>query len=140
MLSSSSTLRTSGTARRACSTSASRPGTVARPRPVALTRATENEAAPSNVCKLCGVAKGEMEQGCDGEGHVIGGLASVPLLAWWPLKVYRPCSKLEPAGIEYTRKGQPLNDVLFGGVSLGKAGAASLDEMRKTSERGLDIK
>lgn len=37
------------------------------------------------------------------------------------------------------RKGQATNDVLFGGVSLGKEGVKTLEEMRKTAEKGIKI-
>ncbi len=37
------------------------------------------------------------------------------------------------------RKGQALNEVMFGGVSLGE-GANSLDEMRNMREKGINIK
>lgn len=63
----------------------------------------------------------------------------MPGFGWWPIKAYRPCPKLEQAGLEYVRKGQATNDVLFGGVSLGKSGAKTLDEMKKTAERGIKI-
>lgn len=48
---------------------------------------------------------------CDGTGRVVGGVGAV--LPWWPVKAYRPCPKLGEAGLQYTRKGQALNDVLF---------------------------
>ena len=38
------------------------------------------------------------------------------------------------------RKGQATNDVLFGGVSLGKDGAKALEEMKRVGEKGIDIK
>jgi len=33
---------------------------------------------------------------------------------WWPIKAYRPCSKAAQAGIEYSRKGQGVDEVMFG--------------------------
>ena len=33
----------------------------------------------------------------------MGGLATVPGFGWWPIKAYRPCPKLDEAGLEYTR-------------------------------------
>lgn len=33
---------------------------------------------------------------------------------WWPIKAYRPCSKAAEKGIEYTRKGQGVDEVMFG--------------------------
>lgn len=38
------------------------------------------------------------------------------------------------------RKGQLTNEVLFGGVSLGPQGSRSLDEIKKTSDKGIRIK
>lgn len=40
---------------------------------------------------------------CDRDGRVIGGLASLPGLGWFPLKVYRPCPALTKAGMSYVR-------------------------------------
>ena len=37
------------------------------------------------------------------------------------------------------RKGQTIDNVLFGGVSLGKEGAQSLDEIKKVAEKGIKI-
>jgi hypothetical protein len=37
------------------------------------------------------------------------------------------------------RKGQALNDVLFGGVSLNPDSVKSLETLQKTADRGLDI-
>jgi hypothetical protein len=73
------------------------------------------------------------------EGRIIGGLAAIPGFRWWPIKAYRPCPKLSAAGLEYTRKGQAINDVLFGGVSLGQDGVRALDEIKKTKDQGLDV-
>jgi hypothetical protein len=33
---------------------------------------------------------------------------------WWPIKAYRPCGKAAQAGIEYSRKGQGVDEVMFG--------------------------
>ncbi len=38
------------------------------------------------------------------------------------------------------RKGQATNEMLFGGVSLGKTGATSLDAMTEQAEKGIEIK
>jgi len=37
------------------------------------------------------------------------------------------------------RKGQALNDVMFGGGSLGKEGGESFQRMKEQADRGLDI-
>ncbi|KIY99594.1 hypothetical protein MNEG_8367 [Monoraphidium neglectum] len=73
------------------------------------------------------------------DGRIIGGLGAVPGFGWWPIKAYRPCPNLDRAGIDYTRKGQATNEVLFGGVSLGDSQRESLERMQKTQERGLDV-
>ncbi|GFR47593.1 hypothetical protein Agub_g9327, partial [Astrephomene gubernaculifera] len=93
-----------------------------------------------NVCSTCGVDRSKMPGGCDGEGRVIGGMGALPGFGWWPIKAYKPCPALTEAGLEYTRKGQMTNDVLFGGVSLGPQGAQSLDEIKRTADKGIRIK
>lgn len=52
-------------------------------------------------------------KGCDGNGKIQGGIATVPLLSWWPIKVYRPCPSYLQAGYVYRREGQTLEQVLF---------------------------
>ncbi len=37
------------------------------------------------------------------------------------------------------RKGQVTNEVLFGGGSLGAEGVKTLDEMKKTADKGIKI-
>ena len=37
----------------------------------------------------------------------------MPLLSWWPIKVYRPCPSYLAAGYVYRREGQTLDQVLF---------------------------
>eukprot|EP00195_Chlamydomonas_chlamydogama_P010511 CAMPEP_0202899736 /NCGR_PEP_ID=MMETSP1392-20130828/7882_1 /ASSEMBLY_ACC=CAM_ASM_000868 /TAXON_ID=225041 /ORGANISM="Chlamydomonas chlamydogama, Strain SAG 11-48b" /LENGTH=137 /DNA_ID=CAMNT_0049585991 /DNA_START=50 /DNA_END=463 /DNA_ORIENTATION=- len=107
-------------------------------RTVVVPRAS-SEQTPANVCSTCGVDLSKAQKGCDGQGRVLGGLGSVPGFGWWPIKAYRPCPELSNKGIEYVRKGQATNDVLFGGVSLGQSGVKSLDEMRKTAEKGIKV-
>ncbi|KAL6764386.1 hypothetical protein V8C86DRAFT_1783186 [Haematococcus lacustris] len=84
---------------------------------------------------VCDVVHGR----CDGEGREVGGLGALPGMGWWPIKAYRPCPALNKAGMEYTRKGQPTNEMLFGGVSLGQAGAQSLDSMKEQAEKGIKV-
>eukprot|EP01038_Epipyxis_sp_PR26KG_P008323 gene8323-11264_t len=52
-------------------------------------------------------------KGCDGSGKIQGGIATVPLLSWWPIKVYRPCPSYLKAGYQYKREGQTMDQVLF---------------------------
>lgn len=76
--------------------------------------ATETSTSDANVCSTCGIAKDKMAFGCDGSGRIMGGLASIPGFGWWPIKAYRPCGKAVEAGIEYKRKGQGVDEVMFG--------------------------
>ncbi|PNW86120.1 hypothetical protein CHLRE_02g074100v5 [Chlamydomonas reinhardtii] len=101
--------------------------------------AAEAQAVNSNVCSTCGADKSKMPGGCDGQGRVIGGMGALPGFGWWPIKAYKPCPALNEAGLEYTRKGQMTNDVLFGGVSLGAQGAQSLEEIKKQADKGIKI-
>ncbi|GBF94089.1 hypothetical protein Rsub_07357 [Raphidocelis subcapitata] len=128
---------------RHCSTSGSSCLRTTAPRRTALrVRASggqQEPAAAASACKTCGMDLSKKPSGCDGEGRIIGGLGAVPGFRWWPIKAYRPCPGLDQAGLEYTRKGQATNEVLFGGVSLGEAQQQSLERMKQTQERGLDV-
>eukprot|EP00889_Picochlorum_renovo_P006085 jgi/Picre1/33115/NNA_008441.t1 len=82
---------------------------------------TENEnqvqevsTSDANTCPTCGIAKDKMAFGCDGSGRIMGGLAAIPGFGWWPIKAYRPCGKAVEAGVEYKRKGQGVDEVMFG--------------------------
>lgn len=66
------------------------------------------------LCKTCGVPKSEMAFGCDGSGRIMGGIGAVPGFGWWPIKAYRPCGKAADAGVTYQRKGQGVDEVMFG--------------------------
>ena len=63
-------------------------------------------------CKACG--REEMEKGCNGEGRIQGGIATVPGFGWWPIKAYRPCPGLVASGGRYRRRGQSMDEVAFG--------------------------
>ncbi|KAE9607648.1 hypothetical protein Lal_00026675 [Lupinus albus] len=63
-------------------------------------------------CKACG--REEMEKGCNGEGRIQGGIATVPGFGWWPIKAYRPCPGFVAAGGRYRRQGQSMDEVAFG--------------------------
>jgi hypothetical protein len=65
-------------------------------------------------CPFAPKCSGEYkEKGCDGSGKIQGGIATVPLLSWWPIKVYRPCPSYLAAGYQYRREGQTMDQVLF---------------------------
>ena len=40
--------------------------------------------------------------------------STLPGLDWWPIKAFRPCPTCEREGRTYQRRGQGLNEVLFG--------------------------
>ena len=63
-------------------------------------------------CKACG--REEVEKGCNGEGRIQGGIATVPGFGWWPIKAYRPCPGFLAAGGRYRRSGQSMDEVAFG--------------------------
>lgn len=55
-----------------------------------------------------------MEKGCNGEGRIQGGIATVPGFGWWPIKAYRPCPGFVASGGRYRRQGQSMDEVAFG--------------------------
>ncbi|KAG9448244.1 hypothetical protein H6P81_014372 [Aristolochia fimbriata] len=63
-------------------------------------------------CKACGRA--EIENGCNGEGRIQGGIGTVPGFGWWPIKAYRPCPGFVASGGRYKRVGQSMDEVAFG--------------------------
>lgn len=63
-------------------------------------------------CRGCG--KEENESGCNGDGRIQGGIATVPGFGWWPIKAYRPCPAFVEAGGRYRRIGQSMDEVAFG--------------------------
>lgn len=71
----------------------------------------EPVAAP-DTCKHCGAALSDVPLGCDQEGHKAGGAGA--FFEWWPIKAWGPCPKASAAGLPYTRKGQPTDEMLFG--------------------------
>ncbi|PSR91428.1 Synaptojanin-1 like [Actinidia chinensis var. chinensis] len=68
---------------------------------------------PISGCKACG--REELEKGCNGEGRIQGGIATVPGFGWWPIKAYRPCPGFVASGGRYRRRGQTMDEVGFGG-------------------------
>lgn len=79
-----------------------------------VVRAEPEQQEQIEVCKTCGVPKNEMAFGCDGSGRIMGGIGAVPGFGWWPIKAYRPCGKAVDAGVTYQRKGQGVDEVMFG--------------------------
>ena len=71
----------------------------------------------AGTCPGCG-REGGPTWGCNGQGRVMGGLASIPGFGWWPIKAYRPCSEYIKAGNVYQRQGQSLDEVAFGKKAL----------------------
>ncbi|XP_050226413.1 uncharacterized protein LOC126676287 [Mercurialis annua] len=67
---------------------------------------------PLGGCKACG--RPEVERGCNGEGRIQGGIATVPGFGWWPIKAYRPCPGYVASGGRYRRQGQSLDDIVSG--------------------------
>ncbi|CAG7906744.1 unnamed protein product [Brassica rapa] len=54
------------------------------------------------------------KNGCNGDGRIQGGIATVPGFGWWPIKAYRPCPGFVEAGGRYRRIGQSMDEVAFG--------------------------
>ncbi|XP_027920417.1 uncharacterized protein LOC114178609 isoform X2 [Vigna unguiculata] len=74
-------------------------------------------------CKACG--REEIEQGCNGEGRIQGGIATVPGFGWWPIKAYRPCPAFVASGGRYRRQGQSMDEVVSGSGKTSTIGTAS---------------
>ncbi|XP_078431700.1 uncharacterized protein LOC144703394 [Wolffia australiana] len=66
------------------------------------------ESSPMRGCKACG--REEIEKGCNGEGRIQGGIATVPGFGWWPIKAYRPCPGFVESGGRYRRRGQSMDE------------------------------
>ncbi|OMO79787.1 hypothetical protein CCACVL1_13424 [Corchorus capsularis] len=74
---------------------------------------------PFRGCKACG--REELERGCNGEGRIQGGIATVPGFGWWPIKAYRPCPGFVASGGRYRRRGQSMDEV----AGFGRVGSSS---------------
>ncbi|PON68996.1 Lin-54-like [Trema orientale] len=72
----------------------------------------EANKLPLSGCKACG--REVVENGCNGEGRIQGGIATIPGFGWWPIKAYRPCPGFLAAGGRYRRSGQSMDEVAFG--------------------------
>ncbi|PSS11295.1 Period circadian protein like [Actinidia chinensis var. chinensis] len=88
-------------------------------------------------CEICG--REEPEKGCNGEGRIQGGIATVPGFGWWPIKAYRPCPGLLVSGGRYRRRGQSMDEVAFGrgkkGVSMGTNDGAKSSKKKQGPRR-----
>ncbi|XP_030951836.1 uncharacterized protein LOC115975264 [Quercus lobata] len=84
----------------------------------------DTDKLPLRGCKACG--REEIENGCNGEGRIQGGIATFPGFGWWPIKAYRPCPGFVASGGRYTRRGQSMDEVAFGrggrGAAVGTSG------------------
>ncbi|KAF3448728.1 hypothetical protein FNV43_RR09441 [Rhamnella rubrinervis] len=72
----------------------------------------DTDTLPLRGCKACG--REEVERGCNGEGRIQGGIATIPGFGWWPIKAYRPCPGFLASGGRYRRRGQNMDEVAFG--------------------------
>lgn len=79
---------------------------------VDLEGATPEPVIAPDVCQHCGASLSDVPLGCDQEGHRAGGMGA--FFEWWPIKAWGPCPKASAAGLPYTRKGQPTDEMLFG--------------------------
>ncbi|MED6145880.1 hypothetical protein PIB30_029365 [Stylosanthes scabra] len=70
------------------------------------------QSEESGGCKACG--RQDIEKGCNGEGRMQGGIATIPGFGWWPIKAYRPCPGFVASGGRYRRYGQSMDEVAFG--------------------------
>ncbi|KAK9145564.1 hypothetical protein Sjap_005467 [Stephania japonica] len=78
---------------------------------------------PLRGCKACG--REEVEKGCNGEGRIQGGIATVPGFGWWPIKAFRPCPAFVASGGRYKRQGQSMDEVAGGRAGKGSNKAES---------------
>ncbi|KAK6274574.1 hypothetical protein POUND7_004283 [Theobroma cacao] len=84
----------------------------------------------SRGCKACG--REELERGCNGEGRIQGGIATVPGFGWWPIKAYRPCPGFVASGGRYRRRGQSMDEVASGRIGRASpVGTNDAAESRK---------
>ncbi|XP_031376470.1 uncharacterized protein LOC116192153 isoform X1 [Punica granatum] len=85
-----------------------------------------SDDVPFRGCKACG--REEIERGCNGEGRIQGGIATVPGFGWWPIKAYRPCPGFIASGGRYFRRGQSMDEVASGRGGPAATYADSDDE------------
>ncbi|XP_024005328.1 uncharacterized protein LOC18029176 [Eutrema salsugineum] len=82
--------------------------------PASVVETNGNDEDNFNLSGCRGCGKEEKESGCNGEGRIQGGIATVPGFGWWPIKAYRPCPAFVEAGGRYRRLGQSMDEVAFG--------------------------
>lgn len=76
----------------------------------------------------------EIESGCNGEGRIQGGIATVPGFGWWPIKAYRPCPAFVASGGRYKRFGQSMDEVVSGkGGRVSSVGTDAVVQSRYRS-------
>ncbi|XP_022982791.1 uncharacterized protein LOC111481538 isoform X2 [Cucurbita maxima] len=97
------------------------------PDDLSLQSESDPDASSFRGCKACG--REEIERGCNGDGRIQGGIATVPGFGWWPIKAYRPCPGFVASGGRYKRRGQSMDEVTSGGARK----EASADAGRKDS-------
>ncbi|OIT30349.1 PREDICTED: uncharacterized protein LOC109210112 [Nicotiana attenuata] len=88
---------------------------------------------PPGACQACG--KEEIERGCNGEGRIQGGIATVPGFGWWPIKAYRPCPAFVASGGRYRRFGQSMDEVVSGSGRGGRVSSAGTDAELQSSKK-----
>lgn len=87
-------------------------------------------------CQTCG--REEIERGCNGEGRIQGGIATVPGFGWWPIKAYRPCPGFTASGGRYRRRGQSMDDVASGrGRRREMPLESTVDEAKSSSKKKM---
>ncbi|KAB1215448.1 hypothetical protein CJ030_MR4G010541 [Morella rubra] len=79
----------------------------------------DTDKLPLRGCQACG--REEIERGCNGEGRIQGGIATIPGFGWWPIKAYRPCPRFLESGGRYRRQGQSMDEVVSGRVRRASA-------------------
>ncbi|EEF51375.1 uncharacterized protein LOC8288047 isoform X2 [Ricinus communis] len=90
------------------------------------------DEVPVGGCKACG--RQEIEKGCNGEGRIQGGIATVSGFGWWPIKAYRPCPGFVASGGRYRRQGQSMDEVVSGRGNPGTP-VGSSTEVESSKER-----
>ncbi|KAG7031146.1 hypothetical protein SDJN02_05185 [Cucurbita argyrosperma subsp. argyrosperma] len=99
------------------------------PDDLSLQSESDPDASSFRGCKACG--KEEIERGCNGEGRIQGGIATVPGFGWWPIKAYRPCPEFVASGGRYKRRGQSMDEVTSGGARTeASAAGGKKDSLR----------
>ncbi|XP_022942141.1 uncharacterized protein LOC111447296 [Cucurbita moschata] len=99
------------------------------PDDLSLQSESDPDGSSFRGCKACG--KEEIERGCNGEGRIQGGIATVPGFGWWPIKAYRPCPEFVASGGRYKRRGQSMDEVTSGGARTeASAAAGKKDSLR----------